>query len=349
MARRSIDLKRFSKFSDNAIKIALNGLYKHKYSAGIIDVDCQPASKQLEKSLEYNLSGGKMSRGMVASQVFLLSAKDSRVSEEDALVLGWAMECLQTCFLVVDDIMDSSVTRRGRACWYKNQDVGLMAINDALSIEMCVYILLRSLPDYVPVDKLVELFEWATIITEMGQTLDMQNSECAHVDLSHFTEDTYSAIVKYKTSVYSFYLPIASGLVAAGQDSNCSQLKEITLQMGHYFQAQDDFIDCFGNPEVTGKIGTDIQDNKCSWLVVEALKYASQKQRQLIKDNYGKKNEICVERIKELYSELNLETCFKNYEQESLDQINDSITKYSGPLDTVVFKTILKKLYKREC
>ena len=124
---------------------------------------------------------------------------------------------------------------------------------------MCVYLLLRSLPSYVPVEKLVELFEWATIITEMGQTLDMQNSECSDVDLSRFTEDTYSAIVKYKTSVYSFYLPIASGLVAARQDSNCPQLKKITLQMGHYFQAQDDFIDCFGNPEVTGKIGTDIQ------------------------------------------------------------------------------------------
>ena len=95
---RTIDFKRFSKFSDNAIKIALNGLYSHQYSAGIIDVDCHPASKQLEKSLEYNLSGGKMSRGMIASQVFLLSAKDSRVSEEDALVLGWAMECLQVTF-----------------------------------------------------------------------------------------------------------------------------------------------------------------------------------------------------------------------------------------------------------
>ena len=92
---RAIDLKRFSKFSDSAIKIALNGLYKHQYSAGIVDVDCQPATQQLAKSLEYNLSGGKMSRGMIASQVFLLSAKDSRVSEEDALVLGWAMECLQ--------------------------------------------------------------------------------------------------------------------------------------------------------------------------------------------------------------------------------------------------------------
>jgi hypothetical protein len=36
-----------------------------------------------------------------------------------------------------------------------------------------------------------------------------------------------------------------------------------------------------GDPEVIGKIGTDIQDNKCGWLVVQALKKCNAKQKKV--------------------------------------------------------------------
>ena len=59
-------------------------------------------------------------------------------------VLGWTIEWLQAWLLVADDIMDSSVTRRGQPCWYKTLgDAWYIAINDAVTIESLVYKIIK--------------------------------------------------------------------------------------------------------------------------------------------------------------------------------------------------------------
>lgn len=39
-------------------------------------------------------------------------------------------------------------------------------------------------------------------------------------------------------------------------------------------------MDVFGDPEIMGKRGTDIEDGKCSWLAVVALQRATKEQRE---------------------------------------------------------------------
>jgi farnesyl diphosphate synthase len=54
------------------------------------------------------------------------------------------MHQLQAFFLVSDDMMDQSVTRRGQPCWFRMEGVGNIAINDAFMLEAAIYHLLKS-------------------------------------------------------------------------------------------------------------------------------------------------------------------------------------------------------------
>jgi farnesyl diphosphate synthase len=251
---------------------------------------------------------------------------------------------------VADDIMDNSITRRGQPCWYRLPKIGLVAINDAIILESCIYRILkmhfRSSPAYV---NLVDLFHEVTHQTAHGQLLDTTTAPIGTVDLSRYTLETYLRIVTYKTAFYTFYLPVACGMRLAGvQEEAAYKLAEsICVAMGQYFQIQDDYLDCFGDPEVIGKVGTDIEDNKCSWLVVQALDRADERQRGVIERCYGKSDEAAVAEVKAVYRELNLEGLFKSYEQESYDRLVGLIQEQTM-LPQGVFLPLLQKIFKRQ-
>ena len=74
----------------------------------------------LQKSIEYNLRNGKRNRAksLVLAYELLRPNVDNK-QLRDACFLGWCVELLQAYFLVLDDIMDNSITRRGQLCWYR--------------------------------------------------------------------------------------------------------------------------------------------------------------------------------------------------------------------------------------
>lgn len=289
----------------------------------------------------------------VPDSVSLLLEKP--LSEEEyfqAATLGWLTELLQAFFLVSDDIMDSSKTRRGAPCWYLQPKVGMIAINDAFMLEAAIYTLLkkyfRSHPAYVD---LLELFHEVTYQTELGQLCDLITAPEDVIDLDNFSMEKYRFIVIYKTAYYSFYLPVALALhhQNIATPKNLKQAEDILIPLGEYFQIQDDYLDNFGLPEHIGKIGTDILDNKCSWLVNQALSMATPEQRQILEDNYGRKNKENEAVVKKLYDDLKLEQIYKDYEEKRVGEIRqmiDNIDESEG-LKKSVFEGFLSKIYKR--
>lgn len=63
------------------------------------------------------------------------------------------------------------------------------------------------------------------------------------------------------------------------------QAKTILLEMGHFFQVQDDYLNIYGDPRITGKQGLDIKEGKCTWLAVVALQRVTPSQRKIFEVN----------------------------------------------------------------
>jgi len=270
----------------------------------------------------------------------------------DLSTLGWLIELLQAFFLVSDDIMDSSVTRRGQPCWYRQPKVGMIAINDAFMLESAIYLILkkhfRSHPTYID---FVELFHEVTWQTELGQLCDLITAPEDDVNLNNFDMNKYTFIVVYKTAYYSFYLPVALALtyMQLATPKNLKQAEDILIPMGEYFQIQDDFLDAYGDPAHIGKIGTDIKDNKCGWLINQALLIASPEQRKVLDDNYGQKDDVAEAKVKELYKELQLESRYQAYEEKRVGELRHLIANVdeSEGLRKEIFESFLAKIYKR--
>ncbi|KAI5981506.1 isoprenoid synthase domain-containing protein [Pisolithus marmoratus] len=329
----------------------------------------QEAVEWYKRNLEYNVPGGKLNRGMsVVDSVEILRGRS--LSDDEyfkAALLGWCIELLQAFFLVSDDIMDASITRRSQPCYYRLEGVGNIAINDSFMLEGAIYHLLqkyfRSEPYYV---HLLELFHETTYRTEMGQLVDLITAPEDHVDLTRFSIQKHAFIVQYKTAYYSFYLSVALAMrvcnVPESYTLNGRTIEpykvalSILLPLGEYFQIQDDFLDYHGTPEQIGKVGTDIVDNKCSWCINIALSIANPEQRKVLDECYGRKDTEKEAKVKAVYGELGLPARYLAYEEEAYQRLTSLINDIpepepgtdSGFLRRDVFTSFLNKIYKRQ-
>lgn len=167
--------------------------------------------------------------------------------------------------------MAHSESRNGRPCWSKYEGVGLTAVNDTCMLKSCIFLLLqrhfRNHPEYVA---FVELFHEAAFRTELARLCEKATAASGQEDT---TAERYDSIARNRTAFGGFYLPVALAIRYCGlaSEEGLEQAKAVLLDIGVYSHIRDDCLDSFGNLTVTGKGGTGIKGNKCTWGVVQAL------------------------------------------------------------------------------
>jgi geranylgeranyl diphosphate synthase type II len=108
-----------------------------------------------------------------------------------------------------------------------------------------------------------------------GQQMDMNFEELISV-----TEEQYMAMIELKTAVLIAASLKIGAILGGASQRDAENLYEFGRNLGLAFQLQDDLLDTYGDPLVTGKkLGTDIVDNKKTILVIEALDSASETQK----------------------------------------------------------------------
>lgn len=268
---------------------------------------------------------------------------------EDLIVLAWLVEIQHGAFLIWDDIMDGSETRRGNPCWYRREEIGLMAINDGCLLASIVYVVLKarfkSHPTY---HDLVETFRDTALQTEVGQSYDLLTASPHYGGLNEFTREKYEFIVERKTASYTSYAPMLLPLIylQCATPLNIKEVYKVAASLGQYYQVQNDYLDVYGDPKHTGKSGTDIKENKLTWPILEALDRCDKDQRLVLEQYYGSQDDQDIAKVLAIFDELNLEAVFEQWKNEKIACIRDMIRKVdkSEGLNEDMFNVFLAKL-----
>ncbi|MEE4545565.1 polyprenyl synthetase family protein [Streptomyces sp. V4-01] len=204
-----------------------------------------------------------------------------------ALRIGAALELLQTCALVHDDVMDGSALRRGRPSVHRELDVQYGSPNaagaggsfgDAGAI-LVGDLALAWADDMVADTELAAgtrrgvLGVWRAIRAEMvaGQYLDLHGQATGSRSAVRAIR-----IACLKSALYSVERPLALGAALAGADGSVTAaLCAAGRPAGIAFQLRDDLLSVFGDPVDTGKpCGEDIRQGKPTYLITVARERA---------------------------------------------------------------------------
>ncbi|MFF5958754.1 polyprenyl synthetase family protein [Streptomyces luteogriseus] len=249
------------------------------------DTDAVFAADMADRLAAYVRRGGKRLR-----TAFVWCGWRAAGGSGDAsavLRTGAALELLQACALIHDDVMDGSPLRRGApamhvdfAHGHRNGRTGGSAESFGTSAAVLAGDLALAWADDLLTETALasphgpRLFEeWRAMRTEMvaGQYRDLR----AQVSGSSGAEEAQTIAV-LKSARYTVARPLALGASLAGADARTlGALRAAGRCAGLAFQLRDDLLGAFGDPALTGKpADEDLRSRKLTPLLAVAVRLA---------------------------------------------------------------------------
>ena len=260
-----------------------------------ISSDLSPVSDSLTSFL---LDSGKRLRPLFAYAGFAAAGGNLEKSATRAMA---ALELLQACALIHDDLMDGSDTRRGKPSIHRHfESIHVQDQLDGFAPQygLSAAVLLGDLA-LVWSDQMLNcagltVEQYARVMpfyNEMrvelmaGQFLDIheQTQKDTSVDRS-------MKIARYKSGKYTIERPLHLGAAMTSASKNVTDaLSAYGLPLGEAFQLRDDLLGVFGDPSVTGKpAGDDLREGKRTVLIAMTNERQSESQRETARKYFGK-------------------------------------------------------------
>ncbi|MCP2256738.1 geranylgeranyl diphosphate synthase, type I [Streptoalloteichus tenebrarius] len=260
-------------------------LQRRRAEAELIDTSFADAVDALSG---FVLGGGKRIRPTFAWWGWRGAGGDPDGPETPSVLRALsALELIQACALVHDDLMDDSAMRRGAptihvAFGERHRAEALRGEPERFGLAAAVLLgdlALAWADDMLfgaglPPEALRRAAEpWRLMRTEVlaGQYLDVLTQ--ARGDES---VEAALRVPRMKTAAYTVERPLHLGAAIAGADEGLVEaFRRFGADIGIAFQLRDDLLGVFGDPEVTGKpAGDDLREGKRTLLVALGLEHA---------------------------------------------------------------------------
>ncbi len=262
----------------------------------------------LDALSEFVLQGGKRIRPTFAWWGWRGAGGDAEGPVAQAVLRAvGALELLQACALVHDDLMDSSTVRRGaptvHVAFAARHRAGRL-LGEPTQFGLAAAVLLGDialvwaedmfLGSGVAIDAVARAVPaWQAMRTEMlaGQYIDMLIQ--ARGDES---EAAALRVDRYKTASYTVERPLHIGAALAGAPQEVvAAYRAFGTDLGVAFQLRDDLLGVYGDPEVTGKpAGDDLREGKRTLLLAMGMRHADRDGRTadaaLLRESVGRRD-----------------------------------------------------------